>query len=358
MRLGAFLARAKSGVFSHVVLGNEAADMDSVVSSLVYSFLLTQKTGELHVPVVNVPAADLCLRTDVTRLFSLTSVDASSLLFSDQVNLADKRLHLVDHNRLSAAQGALAGQVVEVLDHHRDDGLYRDASPRRIVFPLGSCCTLVAQHALLHQAALVDRTVATLLLGPILVDTGNLDPELGKTEPLDAEMAAALAPLAGLGDRAARDGFFAGLNNAKFDVSQLSIGDLLRKDYKEFIVGSRRVGMCAVLRELSDMPAEELQRAADEWMARQKLDVLVVMTAYFEGPDKRFARQNWFVGGDERLADSVAAHLEGEASLKLQRLRLGAAVRGRAFTQGDVRPSRKQIAPLVIDWIEKTESKL
>jgi exopolyphosphatase len=153
----------------------------------------------------------------------------------------------------------------------------------------------------------------------------------------------------------ARNQFFSTLHDAKFDVSGLTVAELLRRDYKEFVAGGRRLGMSAVLRDLRAMEAKELQASAEQWMATQRLDVLVVMTAFYEGPERIFSRQNWVLAREESVADAIGSHLASDVSLQLTPLPLGDGVRGRAYSQGDVRPSRKQLAPLVIDFIEKSK---
>lgn len=90
-------------------------------------------------------------------------------------------------------------------------------------------------------------------------------------------------------------------------------------------------------------------------MTEQRLDVLVVMTAYYGGPAKSFHRQNWVVGRAPGLADALARRLQSEATLGLQPLPVGTVVRGHAFQQLDVRPSRKQLAPIVIDFLEASK---
>jgi exopolyphosphatase len=347
-----------SSPVQHVVMGNEACDLDSAVSSLVYAFLLSETTGVFHAPLLNIPAEDLCLRTDITKLFEDTQVDLKAVLYVDTpaLDLGSKLLHLVDHNRLAAAQESLESCVVEILDHHRDDGRCSSAKLREIVFPLGSCCSLVARHVLAHSGGslLQDPHLARLLIAPILIDTGNLDPSLGKTEPLDSQMVAALAPRAGLEDEQRREAFFQEINAAKFDVSHLSARDLLRRDYKEFAAGVRRVGMSAVLKSLSDVNREEMDAAVDKWMTERNLDVLIVMTAYYQGSVKKFERQDWVVAREPTVGDALAKRLQAESSLDLVPLEK-TVLRGHAFQQRDVKPSRKQLAPIVIDFLESSK---
>ena len=349
-----FLSSTRSLPFNNVVMGNEACDLDSAVCAIVLSFLLSSRTGQLHAPLLNVPRGDLCLRPDVVRALEDASVDPGQLFFLDDPelkNLSRHRLHLVDHNRLCPAQASLEEAVVQIVDHHRDDGR-SPAAEREIFFPLGSCASLVARRVL--EEKLVEERVARLLLGPILIDTGNLDPKLGKTEKLDQEMAAALAPLCGLEDAEARRVFFESLNDAKFDVSRLSMRDSLRRDYKEFEVAIQskkktiRVGMSAVLRNVRELSARELNAAMDAWMTEQRLEVLVVMTAFYAGENRVFSRQNVLVSRDAALEEALARHLE--ENLKMEHIEVE-GLRGRAYSQLDNRPSRKQVAPMVTDFL-------
>jgi exopolyphosphatase len=51
----------------HIVMGNEASDADSIVSSMVFAWFLTEKAEgrSMYVPVMNIPKQDLELRAEV-----------------------------------------------------------------------------------------------------------------------------------------------------------------------------------------------------------------------------------------------------------------------------------------------------
>ncbi|KAJ7393928.1 hypothetical protein OS493_003597 [Desmophyllum pertusum] len=113
----------------HVVLGNEACDLDSMVSSLVYAFSIYEKTRLLSVPVkptavipvFNIPKADFCLRTEAVFLFKRFQLDPHYFTFIEDVNLQNlldtKRLQLilVDHNILAQTQRHMDVAVIEIL---------------------------------------------------------------------------------------------------------------------------------------------------------------------------------------------------------------------------------------------------
>lgn len=88
------LSKSDSRTF-HIVIGNEASDMDSIVSSIVYAFYKNSTEGnnenvsrkqiksyhQVYVPVINIPREDFALRTETTWIFSQLQIPSQSLIF-------------------------------------------------------------------------------------------------------------------------------------------------------------------------------------------------------------------------------------------------------------------------------------
>ena len=70
-----------------LVLGNEAADMDSIACAVAFAALLRAGGDEGAVAVVGVPRADLRLRAEVAWLLERERVDVDAMLFSDDAQL-------------------------------------------------------------------------------------------------------------------------------------------------------------------------------------------------------------------------------------------------------------------------------
>ncbi|NWT07138.1 PRUN1 Exopolyphosphatase, partial [Mionectes macconnelli] len=209
----------------HVVMGNEACDLDSTVSALALAYFLAQSSpapGAAFVPVLNIPRADFALRTETTFLLRDRGIPAASLIFRDEIDLAGLHragllsLTLVDHHVLPGADAALEEAVVEVLDHRP---LERERGPpcRVTVEPVGSCATLVTERMAQGPPGLLDRTTAALLHGTILLDCINLSPAAGKATPRDVACVALLEQR--FPELPPRDSVFGALQAAKFDVS-------------------------------------------------------------------------------------------------------------------------------------------
>ncbi|KAJ8383388.1 hypothetical protein AAFF_G00220880 [Aldrovandia affinis] len=98
----------------HVVLGNEACDLDSMVSALSFAYFLYKTSGSsggrAPVPVLNIPRAEFPLRSDSAFLLRESGLAAADLLFRDELDL--QALHragllaltLVDHNVLPRSE--------------------------------------------------------------------------------------------------------------------------------------------------------------------------------------------------------------------------------------------------------------
>lgn len=357
-QLNLYLAMARSKLDGsagcRVVIGNEAADLDSMVSAIMYGFFAAAcepRERRVVVPVINIPRRDLILRTEATYLFGVLDIDVATLLFIDEVDLGtlhrENRLHLtlVDHNTLAADQASFADAVDAIIDHHEDAGLYGRANPRTIE-PVGSAATLVAEAILRSRPALVDAGTATLLLGTILLDTVNLSPDAGRVTAKDRDVVTRLSAIAG-GDP---DALFAKLQFEKFNVAMLGTGDLLRKDYKEWGAGTVKYGISTVLTSLEEWMGKDpdIVGGCDDFRRSKGLDCLLAMMAYTDA-DGKFRRQLAVIAADQAFASRFVAYLQG-SPFGFRHLRpeeLAESDRAAFFSQGDATLSRKKLQPLV-----------
>mgnify|MGYP001767614203 CR=1 FL=1 len=129
----------------HVVMGNEASDLDSMASSVVYAYFMEKtstKANELYIPLINIPAEDFKLRTEAVYLFSEAGIEAANLLFIDEINISEifktgkLKITLIDHNKLSGSQEYLSTCIEEIIDHHKDENAY--AVSEKLIDPVGS----------------------------------------------------------------------------------------------------------------------------------------------------------------------------------------------------------------------------
>lgn len=222
-----------------MVLGNEAADADSIVSSLCLAYMSQRKEDELakqqieksgqipisytYVPLICTSRRLLNLRRETEILLNMVDLNLNDLICLDDVDIANlsveeklKGLILVDHNKLSTriVNDLQGGEkeaemlVSRIVDHHLDNKQYLhlpvNSDERNIAFDedtgkatAGSTCTLVAEELLMERMNnnnnnnvkkskeegasydMIDKsTVAhlcTMMMGVICIDTQNLD---------------------------------------------------------------------------------------------------------------------------------------------------------------------------------------
>jgi exopolyphosphatase len=228
------------------VIGNPSADLDSIVSAIVYSYCANNRlpiqSPRPHIPLLNLPnvpagpelfrlrpefVAALWSSTNFPALrseekFENTQHSAGSLLREHFLTVADftqslqdqtilKQLlaeaTLVDWNALSCPSnndkgfGSLIGlpgvsfRALGCIDHHVDEHYMPSADSLPKDQPLiiqpgpGSCASLITRE--LQQRSLWEETaemvqLAKLALSAVLIDTSNLTAE-GKVTDIDRE---------------------------------------------------------------------------------------------------------------------------------------------------------------------------
>jgi exopolyphosphatase len=254
----------------HLVIGNEAGDADSIISAISLAHVealrrseLTSSTTKTSIsddakkrmtmtPIVSVPQEALATqRPETVLLLKLAGVSLDNLIFVNQLDdilsrseAVDHHLTLMDHNRLSSNPQVFQDfKVVEILDHHYDEGAHVDTCPlsssrRLVAFEnsqakghgeqgdnpqqqgggggggalVASTCTLVAERLIsiwdarsrssdstfcgdiaeTARLSLYPPSLALVLLGTILLDSVNMSPAAGKGTERDAKAFASL----------------------------------------------------------------------------------------------------------------------------------------------------------------------
>ncbi|KAF9575706.1 Exopolyphosphatase [Mortierella alpina] len=381
-----------------VVSGNESADLDSIVSAVTTSYFLSHlqqsvlgQSNAIIVPFINIDREDLALRSDVVYLLASSNLNPDNIFFRDQLPQLEsilKRapdqlsLFLVDHNQLAIGMSSLsAAKVVGIIDHHADAGLYKDTTKIRRIETVGSCASLIADQ-FLNDILVLDlketdgkgeqdwkQQAARLLLGSILIDTRNLNPEFKKVTPLDIKIAQQIMPYAG--DTNCFASLFSTIDAARQDTSKLSFYDILRKDYKEWAVNQTStgetilVGISSVNGVIDKFVERDgktvIQQAMDKWASKRNLQLFMVLFGQDLGPKNGGYQRQIIVDSRSKELQSFSAQLEAVKELKLKRTTVVDKDEfvqrgGRAYQQHDISFSRKQIAPIVEKLLTSPDS--
>ncbi|XP_042297076.1 exopolyphosphatase PRUNE1 [Sceloporus undulatus] len=343
----------------HAVLGNEACDLDSMVSALALAFFLAKTSPEskaAFIPVLNIPRSDFPLRTESTFLLKAQGIPESSLVFRDEIDLLALHqagrlsLTLVDHHVLPSRDAALEESVVEVLDH-RPLELERSPPCKVTAELVGSCATLVTERILQGPAHVLDRLTAALLHGTIVLDCVNMAPEAGKVTPKDVRYASLLESR--FPDLPSKDAIFEALQKAKFDVSGLTTEQMLRKDLKALSGKGTAIAISAIYVNLpAFLERPGLEEELRGFCQLRGYDMLVAMTISFNEHNEPF-RQMAVYSEYADLWTAVCRTLEHstDPSLSLSPLESPYSTVC-AYHQGNTTASRKKVLPIVKDFLK------
>jgi len=352
-----YLAETKSAVTNIspklIVLGNEAADLDSMISSIVYAYFLSSKkeaNDKIIAPVMTIPREDFKLRPEAVYVFEKEGIKLADILFFDDIDFAevmsgDAELVLVDHNKMAVSLEIYGDRVTSILDHHRDEALYPQAI-KKVIEPVGSTSTLVGEALLDEGGDLIDAGIAMLLVGTILLDTVNLDHEAGRVTPKDEKIAAELLKKCPLGQTE----YFENIKREKFNVSSLGTTDLLRKDYKEWNFGRVSCGIASVLLSVQqwDKKDHHLCQKFASYTKNRNLDVLLAMNGY-TNPD--FSRDLVVFCRDTAAHDELVTFLK-QQDLELREMEMKSQKscpfgKMTFYSQGNSEISRKKLQPML-----------
>ena len=289
-----------------------------------------------------------------------------------------------------------------MIDHHEEENFVpAETNPEpRIVEKSGSCTSLVVREfrsvwdtssssslssgaahgqgeAAIDDSVVVqtwDAQVAKLALASILVDTANLTAE-GKVLPVDREATEYLEAKIQSSTREARIWdrlkFCETINAAKSDIKGLTLHDVLRKDYKEWIENDKKLGISSVVKPLDFLVQkadEENQQtpkgacfdtAILEYMQARNISLFALMTtSTCEG--KGFQRELLLRAQTSTASDTAKFSSQAIAELGLEELNVPGADKyntsaqdpkeclyRKVWRQTDVSKSRKQVAPLL-----------
>ncbi|KAL2760268.1 hypothetical protein ACRALDRAFT_2093897 [Sodiomyces alcalophilus JCM 7366] len=387
--LTTFLAKAREVLASPaaqrpspltLVVGNESADLDSLCSPIVYAYLrsTTSPNPTLHIPLSNLPRADLALRPELTTALAHARLRPSDLLTLDNLPPAldprATRWLLVDHNALTgplAARG-FSDHVVGCVDHHADEGRVPSTDGTgepRIIEKCGSCASLIAsfcrpawEEALRSSGSRgeeSDAHLARLALAPILVDTAGLKAE-DRTTDTDVRAVEFLEGLLRDDASYAREAYLEELTRAKEDLSALGVRDIFRKDYKQWDEGGMALGMSSVVQGFDYLLGEKAGGGGPEvvlgtfraWAEERKLDVGVIMTTAHPGGEFRRELLVWaFNEAAVAVAEDFVKTCGEELGLETWGDgRLDLVEEGmwrRVWLQRNVAYSRKKVGPML-----------
>lgn len=409
--LRAFLQHAKTNLVKavheehniNIVIGNESADLDSLTSSLLYAYIKSiapprNNFSPIYVPLLNIPASGLRLRPEFSAVCAHANIAIDRLITLDDLPsqsrlLKSVRWILVDHNKLQGDLGdQYASGVLGVIDHHEEENAVpqNTGSEPRVIEKCGSCTSLVVRECksawdsisssslstgaahgqgevAVDDSAVTqvwDAQVAKMALASILVDTANLTAP-GKVEHVDRDSVDYLEAKIQLSPKDAqswnRDRYYKDIDEAKRDISSLSLTEVLIKDYKGWTESGTKLGISSVVKPLEFL----VQKAGEEnkssfedqlqhFMDERDLSMFAIMTTSTSS-EGEFQRELLLQARSSSSSSAIKFAEQGASDFQLEILNIkGVSIQDKpgqhwkkVWLQKDVSKSRKQVAPLL-----------
>ncbi len=341
-------------------------------------------------------------RPEVGALLDLAGISNASddLLFIEDLKMILERskdneviweLTLVDHNVVNDSLHKFRRmfEVVEIVDHHTDENLYTDTcfgAQRNVAYEnsralVSSTTTLVAE-LLMKLKGNPPVSLSTLLLGVILLDSVNLDESIGKITPRDKDaitnilartdwssrsLHAFLKPSAGSQLTIDTNQLFSYLDQMKYSPELWNSFDVSRAlgyDYKTFRYGEKEAkqifGISTILMPGNEfMKKESFLAKTAEFMRSKEVEFLGIMLTFYDQDSGEFCRQLAFCSSrdmwreirDNLLDSTMYADLT-LTEIVSQQLSSD-EIDVHIYEQGNVTYSRKQIGPMLINFLAR-----
>jgi len=252
-----------------ITIGHKNPDTDTVIAALVFADFLNKTKGEvLGVSDCTAePAYFGELNKETKFVFEYFNQNPPQVV----KNIKDKNVVLVDHGEYDQSpDGAGQANIVGVLDHHKMGGIETDSPIFYRAEPVGSTSTIIAKMFLENDVSF-DKKTTGLLMSAIISDSLNLTSPT--TTEQDKKIVKKLSELSGESADTLADKMF----EAKSDISDIPLIELVGKDYKEYEAGNTRFGI-GVWETTSPQKItekkEEVVEALKQFKKKRKTDLM------------------------------------------------------------------------------------
>ena len=238
------------------VVGHLSPDSDSVCSSVAVAELQRQLGKECEARVAG--------KINDESLFILEKFGVEAPEVMDSAD--DEDIILVDHSDLSqGVDGLDKARICGIVDHHKLGDVETSVPVEVLVRPIGCTCTIV-KSLYDYYGKEISKEIAGLMLCAILSDTVIFRSPTTTEE--DKKIVKELAKIAEVEDV---EELGMEMFRVKSAVDGVSAKDLVLRDYKDFDMGGKRVGVgqlelvdLGLLDGREDELLEEMERLKDD----------------------------------------------------------------------------------------------
>ena len=251
------------------VVGHSNPDTDSVTAAIAFTNYL-KATGTDAKACMQISAANLNPESKVVlKKFNLPTPE-------ELTDAAGKDVALVDFSDIAQAPANIgSANVVAIVDHHKIGDITTGSPIFFYCKPVGCTCTVLLEMYKNNKVAL-PKDIAGGMLCAILSDTVNFKSPTCTDE--DKAAVAELLKITGVKDQEA---LFMEMLKAKSSVEGVPIKDLIFRDYKDFDMNGKKIGIgqieLATLDQVADI-RDNLYKAIKDVKAEGRHSVLFMLT--------------------------------------------------------------------------------
>ena len=301
------------------VVGHSNPDTDSVTAAIAYANFLNA-TGADAKACMQISAENLNPESKVVlEKFGLAAPE-------EITDAAGKDVALVDFSDVAQAPANIGdANVVGIVDHHKIGDIVTNSPIFFYAKPVGCTGTVLLE---MYKSNNVDlpKDIAGGMLCAILSDTVNF-----KSPTCTDEDKAAVAELLEITGVTDQDALFMEMLKAKSSVEGVSMKDLIFRDYKDFDMNGKKVGIgqieLATLDQVADI-RDGLYKAVEEVKADGRHTVLFMLTDVVKE------------GTDLMVVSDAPAVIEGAFSGKIE---------GQSMWIDGMMSRKKQVVPSLQD---------
>jgi manganese-dependent inorganic pyrophosphatase len=301
------------------VVGHSNPDTDSVTSAIAYANFL-QATGTEAKACMQISADNLNPESKlVLEKFGLAAPE-------EITDAAGKDVALVDFSDVAQAPANIEdANIVAIVDHHKIGDIITSSPIFFYAKPVGCSATVLLEMYKTNNVEL-PKEIAGGMLCAILSDTVNF--KSPTCTDADKAAVAELLQITGVTDQ---DGLFMEMLKAKSSVEGVPMKDLIFRDYKDFEMNGKKVGIgqieLATLDQVADI-RDGLFKAVEEVKAEGRHSVLFMLTDVVKE------------GTDLMVVSDDPAIIEGAFSSKIE---------GQSMWVDGMMSRKKQVVPSLQD---------
>ncbi|NPE27203.1 manganese-dependent inorganic pyrophosphatase [Methanococcoides sp. SA1] len=210
------------------VVGHKSPDSDSVCSAVAVAELKKLLGEKCEARVAGE------INAETKFILEKFEMEAPDILDTAE----DEDIILVDHSDLSqSVEGMEKARVCGIVDHHKLGDVETSVPVEVLIRPLGCTCTIV-KSLYDYYGKEISKEVAGIMLCAILSDTVIFRSPTTTEE--DKKVVEELAEICGVEDV---ESLGMEMFKVKSEVEGVSAEDLVQRDYKDFDMGGRKIGV-------------------------------------------------------------------------------------------------------------------